>query len=270
MLVVQNTYFQIFGLTIRYFGAFLALGLLASFLSFFYSSSKRLGLSGEVTVELASIATIAGVIGAHCAYLIEGYGWQAMSLCGFLFTRVDGLSVLGALVTVPLTLFIWARFQRVSFFALMDALCIAAPLFDFFGRLGCLFGGCCYGLPSKWCSVMYLDARVPAPAFIHLFPVQLVAALLFLTLFFVLFLIRRYLDKKGENIPGLFLALYFFSAAFIRFCLDFLRGDRADAALEVGQSFITNYQFGCLAVCLVAVVTLGGILWKKYSKVEAS
>jgi len=85
----------------------------------------------------------------------------------------------------------------------------AIPLFHSFGRLGCYFHGCCYGLASSFGKVM-IDGEP------H-FPIQLICALGE----FCLFLLMLYLEDKHERPLPLYLTLY----ALGRFIIEFFRGD---------------------------------------------
>ena len=244
------------------------LGLFAFIALFSYLAARRLNLSFDDSFGLIGWCTFAGIVGGRVAYLLECSSVWHMSLFELCDVQSGGLSVLGALVSVPVVLFVWSWFCRKPFLPLLDLVCFCAPLFDFFGRLGCLFGGCCYGVPSQLLSVMYLDASVGASVGVPLLSIQLITALLFLFVF-CLFLIGYCLFDIDRSFPGFFVLAYFFCAAFIRFGVDFFRGDRGDAVISFESVFVTGYQVACLMLGCIALVVLGFVLVKKYKKFGA-
>jgi phosphatidylglycerol---prolipoprotein diacylglyceryl transferase len=87
-----------------------------------------------------------------------------------------------------------------------------------FGRLGCFFGGCCYGKPTD----SFLGVRFPN--LLHkVFPTQLFESLFLFLLFGVLF----YLTFKKRSYQTF--AIYLFSYGVFRFCIEFIRGDHRGA-----------------------------------------
>ena len=108
-----------------------------------------------------------------------------------------------------------------------------------FGRIGCLFAGCCYGrITTSPISVYnaYLDARVV--------PVQLFEALFLAALFaYLCFRIEKKQDKC--------LAIYLASYGVWRFFIEYFRTDDRGGSLV---SFLTPSQL------IAVVLTLVGIL----------
>lgn len=100
-----------------------------------------------------------------------------------------------------------------------DIMAAGVPLFHLFGRLGCFFSGCCYGVPCAF-GVTYRHALIAQANGISRFPVQLVEALLNLALFLVM-------DRLGRKnrYSGRLFWLYLLCYASGRFLLEFLRGD---------------------------------------------
>jgi phosphatidylglycerol:prolipoprotein diacylglycerol transferase len=124
----------------------------------------------------------------------------------------------------------------------MDAICAQAPFLDMFGRIGCFFAGCCFGLPWDGLLAVSYDASISTEiAGVSLFPVQLVFALSFSALWWLLVSIYLKLKKAPE---GLIFGLYLFFASLIRFILDFWRGDR----LEIFMYGCTKYQLLSLGI----------------------
>jgi Prolipoprotein diacylglyceryltransferase len=102
---------------------------------------------------------------------------------------------------------------------LLDFTAPAIPLFHFFGRTGCFFSGCCFGIQSSF-GFTFRHSIVEEANGINRFPVQLLEALINILLFFILDFMRRKNYFK-QNI--IYLYLLFYSVA--RFFIEFLRGD---------------------------------------------
>jgi phosphatidylglycerol---prolipoprotein diacylglyceryl transferase len=102
---------------------------------------------------------------------------------------------------------------------LLDFVVPAAPLFHFFGRIGCFLAGCCFGVESSF-GFTFHHSIIEEANEINRFPVQLMEALINLLLFFILDFFRR---KNIFRQNTVYLYLLFYSVA--RFFIEFLRGD---------------------------------------------
>lgn len=166
------------------------------------------------------------------------------------FNQAFGTSVFygGLILALIMTsIYIWrAQKVRAPYF---DMLAVGIPLFHFFGRLGCFFTGCCYGMPWEH-GVGYLHPLTGAEPGVPLVPVQLIEAVLNLLLFFVL---RRLFVRK--KLGGRLLLVYLLAYPGYRFLLEFLRGDRIRGfvgALSTSQ-FISLLLIG-FALCVWLLV----------------
>jgi len=104
---------------------------------------------------------------------------------------------------------------------IMDMLSACIPLFHVFGRLGCFFGGCCYGIESESRFAMlytpHADYGIGAAV---RFPVQLAEAAGNAVLFALLCGLL-----KAEKLRGQLLWVYLILYGAMRFVLEFWRGD---------------------------------------------
>lgn len=106
------------------------------------------------------------------------------------------------------------------------------------GRLGCLFGGCCYGKPFKW-GIGY-KAGTPAYSAYgteKLFPVPLIEIVLLLVLLILVLVIRKKV-----------ISVYLIGYSGIRFFLEFLRGD-----IRGGNSFLSPAQKICIGILIITL-----------------
>jgi phosphatidylglycerol:prolipoprotein diacylglycerol transferase len=108
-------------------------------------------------------------------------------------------------------------------YRVIDIAVVTIPLFHFWGRLGCFFAGCCYGIEtqSKF-SILYTTySHIEEKSItVSRFPVQLIEASINLAIFFILIILLFKERQKGH-----LLLVYFFIYALIRIILEFFRGD---------------------------------------------
>ena len=83
---------------------------------------------------------------------------------------------------------------------MLDILSIVATIIHGFGRLGCFFAGCCYGLPTKsFIGITFTDAKSQAkPLETPLHPTQLYEAFFIGSM--MIFLIQ-YDDSQRYQMP---------------------------------------------------------------------
>lgn len=100
----------------------------------------------------------------------------------------------------------------------LDLLAMCIPLFHSFARLGCFFGGCCYGrLSDSPLAIIYETNQLDAA---YRLPVQIFEACGVLVIFLVLVYLRQ--DKRFQSH---LLKTYFIAYAILRFFIEFCRGD---------------------------------------------
>jgi len=183
-------------------------------------------------VFLASLPV--GLAGARLIPIIQD-AFLAGRLTFGIIAR-GGLVFYGGALAVLLAMRLGCRLWRLSPWPLVDAVCRYAPLGHAFGRLGCFFGGCCFGAVTTG----PLGVRFPAgsPAFLQhkaagllppgavaslpVHPSQLYEAVGDLILFAGLLAVSR---RPGGLPPGRAATLYLLGYAVLRFCLEFWRGD---------------------------------------------
>lgn len=143
------------------------------------------------------------------------------------------------------------------------------PLAHAFGRIGCLFAGCCHGnVADKWYGInmLYGWDEKGNEIWVRYVPVQLFEALFLFVLAAGLFFLlakRNAVDEK--RVPTL--PLYFVAYAVWRFSIEFARGD------ERGSSpipFLTPSQFIAVILFAVGVGYLAIWMYRKRIKKEQS
>jgi phosphatidylglycerol---prolipoprotein diacylglyceryl transferase len=170
-----------------------------------------------------------------------------------------GTGSIGAYAGLVAGLYAACRVLRLSFPSAADCVGATLPIALVLGRLGCFMSGCCYGAPTDWpWGVRYPPG---APAYqkqlalgllapgrqlsLPVHPTQLYEAAAGLVLLAVLVPACRKLKK-----PGRALVLFFAGYSFLRFFIEFARGDqqRPMLGLSVPQLVICGSAVACVFI----------------------
>ena len=171
-------------------------------------------------------------------FLADGvWNWSGMTFLGGLVGSV----VCFLLFYFSIGHFIFKNREHITHF--YSFVCCAVPCIVIghaFGRIGCLFAGCCYGIPSESFG---LPMRVNG-IFENRVPTQLLEAIFLFLLYGVLVF---FLLKKENRYTG---QIYMICYGVWRFCIEYLRDDERGAS---GISFLTPSQLTSL------LLVIGGI-----------
>ncbi|WP_407382888.1 prolipoprotein diacylglyceryl transferase [Ruminococcus sp.] len=225
--------FEIFGKQIGMYGVMAVLGFAACFL---VGSGliRRFDIS-IYDFALTMIAACVGmVIGASCLYaatnyrlLIDGFshfseiGWSGLWTC--IRVAFGGFVYYGGFIGAAVGILIYTKYAKdvkAHRDHLLDIYAVLVPLFHGFGRIGCFFGGCCYGVESELGFTVHNNPLNPSINGVNRFPIQLVES----ACNFILFLILLYLFRKGVMHSRL-IYLYLLTYPVVRFITELFRGD---------------------------------------------
>lgn len=149
----------------------------------------------------------------------------------------SGMSAYGALIGGALMVCVFCFEFKLPINEFLYKYVILLPLIYAIGKLGCFFGGCCYGIKSDIpISVIYLNS-IEASNNIKLFPVQLIECIANLMIFVWLVVCKKdNLTKMGWT---------FILCSFSKFTLDFFRASWSNS-ISVNQWIsIFLFALGC-------------------------
>ena len=202
---------ELFGKTLGVYGicAFIG-GLLAIFLSYFLIKGKDYQI--EDAFLLAVAIGIGCVIGGKLLYgithintlfeMFQNIGnltlkqiWQYLVHCFGGQVYYGGFigSCIGLLLYFKCSLAGTLNKRKV-----LDVFAIMVPLFHCIGRVGCFFGGCCYGIESIFGFIVENNIYNPGINGVRRFPTPLLEALCNLILFLVLLVLFLKKKKQGK------------------------------------------------------------------------
>ena len=211
----------------------------------------RYGYSIPRYTKIFFLSGIGLLIGAKFFGVISGIytalaDKEPITLKTFLNTGIvfyGGL--IGFLLSFLLICKIWNK--KIEY-RVVDLAVVCIPLFHFFGRLGCFFGGCCYGKETQSpFSVLYTTKVKEQIITVLRIPIQLVESAVNIVIFVILI---KLLNK--EKFKGHLIKMYLFIYAAIRFVLEFFRGDLVRGVWN-GVSFS---QVICIMIIIICLISL--------------
>lgn len=207
------------GREIPTYGLLALVGILLSG-AFAEHQATRHGAHPFYMIETLAISAIGVLIGSHLLYGITNLSrlgrWSLLQIFG-------GAVFYGGLLGGLVVGFWWVRRKGYRLALYSDIAAMTIPLFHGFGRIGCFFGGCCYGIPAAH-GILYHSPQL-SEAVVR-FPVQLLESGLEFMLFGLLYLVLYRPQGPLQNkVRGHLLPIYLTSYALIRFLDEFLRGD---------------------------------------------
>lgn len=115
---------------------------------------------------------------------------------------------------------IFIKIRKMPVDIATDCGAMVIPLFHGFARIGCFFGGCCYGIEWEH-GVTFTNSIVESANGVPRVPIQLIEAGFEFLLFTVIFILLTKTNKLRGGLLGLYLLVY----SVGRFVLEFWRGD---------------------------------------------
>lgn len=250
--------FKIGSIELYTYGLLMAAGVLAG-LAAVLSEAKRYGWNADQMTRLVVYTFLMGLIGSRVVYVFTRLGDPGVDVLGLLFNVRAGFVYYGGLIAAWLFLVWYVRRHRLPFWSVMDAFAMGICIGLAIGRIGCLFGGCCYGIATDLPWGVSL-AKEPGLGPLH--PVQGYEAALLIAGFVGLWIRRKSKAYEGE-LTVLFVGVY----AIARYVLEIYRGDQIRGFLI--EDVMSTSQF--LSVPLLAVaVFLHFHLRKKRQPVKAA
>lgn len=222
--------FVLFGREVYSYNLCVGLGAIATLLVLL-----RIGRMRELdcyVIEIALWAVVPALVGGMLLFGLTNMGYIASVLksvgdypdaATFFAALVRGFSgtvFYGGCFGALLGVWLWAQRHMPSRMGdVLDLYAVGLPLFHGFGRIGCFFGGCCFGIPCE-VGFMFTHSPLEVANGVVRFPVQLLEAACEFGLFFLV--LKLYCRNR---LRGRLLLVWAGSYAFIRFFDEFLRGD---------------------------------------------
>ena len=162
----------------------------------------------------------------------------------YAFVGYSGMSYHGGVIGVALSIWLYARKRKISFWTLADFMVPAIPIAYMFGRIGNFINGELYGRITSANMGMFFPLSPEPISLRH--PSQLYEAIgEGLLLFLILWPLR-----KKELSKGSLVAIYIFGYGVIRFIIEFFREPEKYVSLGIQ---IPTGQFLCFCMMIVGI-----------------
>lgn len=223
--------FEFFGRTIGTYSVLSVAGLTVCII-FSVIYCKRYNFDFDSLLLLLLIAMAGLIIGGHLLFgitniniiikLLKGLNkHNILKIIKAIAYAFGGMVFYGGLIGAYFSIKIYSHFNKENTLGeRLDIFGICTPLFHTFGRIGCFFGGCCYGIESKFGFVVHGNELIPELNGVRRFPVSLTEAFFNILIFLTVLKLSKYQRFKDKLI-------YYYGLLYspIRFMLEFLRGD---------------------------------------------
>ena len=223
--------FTLFGIEYSLYGFFTAIGIVLMTIVAL-KLSKKTDVSFKNIILGEVFALIGGFLGAHFLYIIVNTPKMLKAIDYYINNEgtaknylaiaqawAGGMVFYGGLIFALISGVVFCKVRKINIDLFSQCFAPAIPLFHCFGRIGCFFSGCCYGIESQ-IGFTSTNAIVESCNGVNRFPVQLLEAGFNLILFFIL-IIFFYKGIFASNL----IYVYLISYSVIRFFDEFLRGD---------------------------------------------
>lgn len=129
---------SVFGFRIAYYGIIIGLGMLAG-IWVAQSDAKRRGQNPEIYLDFALYGIICSIIGARLYYVIFEWDSYKDNLLQIFNLRAGGLAIYGGVIGAVLTLIVYTRIKKISFFSMADSGVLGLVTGQIIGRWGNFF-----------------------------------------------------------------------------------------------------------------------------------
>ncbi len=259
---------HIFGSHIGTYGLFIVLGSIIAYVIISYCIKVRYGREKSDLILAYLFSLAFAILGAvllkpliniiTVATHYEAYKGMAFeSVLGFIFGEIV---FYGGLIGGISGLILYCRMFKTPLLPLLDIGAVAIPMAHAIGRIGCLFGGCCWGsatTKSNPLAVIYPTypiegfQGITAPVGTPVWNVPLLEAG-FLTILFIINLIVFIRSKR----LGVCCMIYLFFYGIWRFFIEYIRGD----AIRGKYYDLTTSQYISIIFIVLAVIIFFSIL----------
>lgn len=257
--VAPGKAFTVFGFDIAYYGLAVALGMLVGALVA-YHEAKKTNQNVEDYIDFTTYTLIAAIVGARLYYVVFQWEYYSKNPLQIFNLRAGGLAIYGGIIASAITLLVFARVRKKSFWLMADTACQGLVIGQIIGRWGNFFnreafGGYTDGLFAMQIPVSeahglteeLLDnvVSVYGMDYIQVHPTFLYEGAWNLMLFIVLCLYKRHKKFDGEVF-----ALYVLGYGMGRAWIEGLRTDQ----LLIGNTGIAVSQALSVVLVIAALI----------------
>ncbi|MBQ7352156.1 MAG: prolipoprotein diacylglyceryl transferase [Clostridia bacterium] len=248
----------LFGVELSWYGVFFGLGFLVALLLSTQLCKER-DIHNEFPYTLIWFIFPLSILGARIYYLLFNGGID--SIMDILEFWKGGLAIYGGVIGGAIGLVIACLVYKINIIKMTDVVVPVLAIGQFFGRIGCIFGECCYGVEITNKALQWFPIAVEAHGDYFL-ATNFYESLLNLGLFFGLTILLRKVKITGINTCA-----YLFGYGLIRFVLESFRAQ--EQTLFVGNYPVSKIvSIVCILIGVIGICTLLFVNNRKTEKVS--
>ncbi len=152
-----------------------------------------------------------------------------------------GFVFYGSFIVILPVVFWQLKKLKIPVLPMLDILAITTLIVHSIGRLGCFFGGCCYGKPTD----AFTGIAFPKTNGVQVHPSQLYEIMALLLIMAIIFY-----TKKKQQFKGQLFLLYIIFYAIARSILELFRGDKRGFIID---NVLSHSQFIGIVFILISL-----------------
>lgn len=247
--------FEIFGITIAFYGIIIAIGMVLGALVA-YSDAKKTGQKVDDYVDYTMFGILGAIIGARTYYVIFEWDYYSQNISQIFNLRAGGLAIYGGIIGAFLVLLVFCKIKKLNIFQMMDTIVLGLVLGQAVGRWGNFFNREAYGgytdglfamqIPVEDASVVLSDmiVTVDGAKYVQVHPTFLYESFFCLIIFAILMITRHKKAFQGE-----ILCRYLFGYGVLRFFIEGMRTDQ----LKVGNIAVSQVLSAVMVAAALGV-----------------
>ena len=227
----------VFGFRIAFYGIIIGLGMLAG-MAIAFSDARRRGQDPDVYLDFALYGIIFSIIGARAYYVIFDWDTYKDNLLQIFNTRGGGLAIYGGVIGAVITLIVFTRVRKMSFFSMADSGVLGLITGQIIGRWGNFFNCEAFGGYTNNLFAMRIKKSLVNPSMISrqlidheivengMAYIQVHPTFLYESLWNLGVLMFMLWYRKRKKFEGEMLWVYFFGYGLGRVWIEGLRTDQ--------------------------------------------
>ncbi len=241
-------------LWVQSYGVMIVLGFLLFLFCAFNDQRRARLIDSDTFFNVIFVGLVSAVVGGRLLFMITEWSSFSNPWVEIFYVWNGGFVVLGSIIGVIIAVPVYLKMHSVKVLRFLDIVALYGPLMQSVARIGCLLAGCCYGAQGQGFifSIVFKDSAGLAPIGVELHPTQIYMSLLSFSIFVILLVMKRFLQKPGQTI-----FLYLVLESIARIGVDFWRGDRGDVInisclpFDLSLSLMQLWSLGFLAISIL-------------------
>lgn len=257
---------NVFGFRIAFYGIIIGIGMLAG-IWVAGRDAKRRGQDPDLYLDFALYAIVFSIIGARLYYVLFEWDYYKENLAQIFNIRGGGLAIYGGVIGAVLTLIVYTRVKKESFFSMADSGCLGLITGQIIGRWGNFFNCEAFGGYTNGLFAMQIrralvnESMISQELLNHLIVengteyIQVHPTFLYESLWNLGLLLFMLWYRKRKRFDGEMLFVYLAGYGLGRFWIE---GLRTDQLIFFGTGIPVSQALSLILVVAAAAVLIRG------------